>query len=312
MRSRIAAASIFLLVAALPLAAQVSGGPSSETALDPAQNRPSQIAVASADGMNVYSGTVVLDGRGEAWVIMPASFEPLNQDFSYQLTAIGAPAPRLYIAQKLSGNHFKIAGGRRGMEVSWQVTGIRRNEVARAADSTPVVPEKREAEVASIPRPAAPTPAAPASPSPSAPTPAPSPIPMISPSAPAAVPLTGDDIAAIKDMLERQFKDAFESRSMSEMQKLWPDMPRVARNDIANLFQSSDVQDIRMDLKCMPAVTGDRVLAYCSQIFSFSLERKAQAPLQLSVVYRLRRTGTEWHLENSRRNQSASPRGLSD
>jgi hypothetical protein len=47
-------------------------------------------------------------------------------DFRYQLTCIGGFAP-VYIAQEIQNNHFKIAGGRPSMKVSWQVTGIRQD-----------------------------------------------------------------------------------------------------------------------------------------------------------------------------------------
>ena len=66
----------------------------------------------------------------------------------YQLTAIGAPGPNLYIAEEIiseatttgysssnnnnNGNSFKIAGGTSGMKVSWQVTGIRKDAWANA------------------------------------------------------------------------------------------------------------------------------------------------------------------------------------
>ena len=50
----------------------------------------------------------------------------------YQLTAIGAPGPNLYIAEEVADNHFKIAGGRPGLKVSWQVTGIRQDAWANA------------------------------------------------------------------------------------------------------------------------------------------------------------------------------------
>ena len=73
---------------------------------------------------------MVLDRKGEAWINLPDWFEALNRDFRYQLTAIGAPAPKLYIAQEVSGNRFKIAGGQRGGKVSWQVTGIRQDPYA--------------------------------------------------------------------------------------------------------------------------------------------------------------------------------------
>jgi hypothetical protein len=86
--------------------------------------------VESPDMMNIYNGNVTLDAGGEAWVQMPEWFEALNMDFRYLLTAIGTPGPNLFIAQKIENNRFKIAGGLTGMEVSWQVTGIRKDVYA--------------------------------------------------------------------------------------------------------------------------------------------------------------------------------------
>ncbi len=61
--------------------------------------------------MNIYNGTVTLDAHGRATVTMPEWFSALNRDFQYQLTAIGAPGPKLYIASEMYGNAFQIAGG---------------------------------------------------------------------------------------------------------------------------------------------------------------------------------------------------------
>jgi len=80
---------------------------------------------------NVYDGVVVLDAFGEATVELPDWFDVLNKDFRYQLTAIGAPGPNIYIAEKITNNRFKIAGGTSGMEVSWQITGIRQDVYAK-------------------------------------------------------------------------------------------------------------------------------------------------------------------------------------
>ena len=101
--------------------------------LDPANRYLVHSCVESDEMMNIYNGNVTLDARGEATVEMPDWFEALNQDFRYQLTAIGAPGPNLYVAEKISGNRFRIAGGEPGSEVSWQVTGVRHDPLAVAS-----------------------------------------------------------------------------------------------------------------------------------------------------------------------------------
>jgi hypothetical protein len=109
--------------------------------LDPANKYLCHSFVESPDMKNVYDGVVVLDRKGKAEIELPNWFGMLNKDFRYQLTAIGAPGPNLYIAEKISdkttsnknnNSHFKIAGGTSGMEVSWQVTGIRKDHWANA------------------------------------------------------------------------------------------------------------------------------------------------------------------------------------
>lgn len=99
--------------------------------LDPANKYLYHSFVESPDMKNIYDGTVALDGKGEAVVSMPEYFSALNQDFRYQLTAIGKGAPNLHVARKIADNKFKIAGGKPGMEVSWQVTGIRHDAYAQ-------------------------------------------------------------------------------------------------------------------------------------------------------------------------------------
>jgi hypothetical protein len=100
--------------------------------LDPEHKYLSHSFVESPDMLNVYDGTAMLDGRGEAVVMLPTYFEALNRDFRYQLTAIGAPGPNLHISQKIRSNRFVIAGGVPGAEVSWQVTGVRQDAYAEA------------------------------------------------------------------------------------------------------------------------------------------------------------------------------------
>ena len=90
--------------------------------------------------MNIYNGNAVLDGKGEVWVSLPAWFEVLNREFRYQLTCVGGFAP-IYISEEINGNRFKIAGGKPGLKVWWQVTGIRQDAYAKAR---PIVVEQRK------------------------------------------------------------------------------------------------------------------------------------------------------------------------
>jgi hypothetical protein len=92
--------------------------------LDPENKYLYHAAIESSEVLNVYSGNIVLGSNGEAVVQLPGWFQALNTRFRYQLTCVGGFAP-VYIARKIERNRFKIAGGKPGMEVSWQVTGVR-------------------------------------------------------------------------------------------------------------------------------------------------------------------------------------------
>jgi hypothetical protein len=112
--------------------------------LDPENKYLYHSFIESPDMMNVYNGNVILDERGEAWIDLPEWFEALNKEYRYQLTCIGGYAP-VYIAEKISGNRFEIAGGSPGLEVSWQMTGIRHDPYAEQ-HRIPVEEEKAPQE----------------------------------------------------------------------------------------------------------------------------------------------------------------------
>jgi len=110
--------------------------------LDPERKVLRHAAIESNEVLNQYSGNVILDDAGQAWVELPTWFEAINCDYRYQLTCIGTFAP-VYIAEECRGNKFKIAGGKPGMKVSWQVTAVRndayiRSNPFRAEEDAPV------------------------------------------------------------------------------------------------------------------------------------------------------------------------------
>jgi hypothetical protein len=97
--------------------------------LDPENKYLYHSFVESPDMMNVYNGNVTTDGDGFATVEMPEWFEALNRDFRYQLTVIGQFAQAI-IARKVEDNRFTIRTDKPAVEVSWQVTGIRKDPFA--------------------------------------------------------------------------------------------------------------------------------------------------------------------------------------
>jgi hypothetical protein len=112
--------------------------------LDPENKYLYHSFVESPDMMNIYNGIVTLDEHGEATIEMPEWFEALNSGFRYQLTCLGEFAP-VYIAQEIKERKFKIAGGQPGQKVSWQVTGIRQDEWAKA-HRVPIEEDKNDKE----------------------------------------------------------------------------------------------------------------------------------------------------------------------
>jgi hypothetical protein len=102
--------------------------------LDPENKYLYHSFVESPDMMNVYNGNVTTDGSGFAVVELPEWFEALNRDFRYQLTVLGDgeswAQARVY--RKVAGNRFTIQTTQPLVEVSWLVTGIRKDAFAEA------------------------------------------------------------------------------------------------------------------------------------------------------------------------------------
>ena len=110
--------------------------------LDPANRELQHGFVESDEHKNIYDGIVTLDANGEAVVEFPDWFEVVNTDFRYQLTCVGGYAP-VCIAETIADQTMTIAGGQPGLQVSWQVTGIRHDPYAL---DHPIIPDKPKPE----------------------------------------------------------------------------------------------------------------------------------------------------------------------
>jgi hypothetical protein len=116
--------------------------------LDPENKYLNHAAIESSEVLNVYSGNITTDVRGDAVVQLPGWFEALNKDFRYQLTVVGTFA-RAIVAEEIKSNRFVIQTDAPNVKVSWQVTGVRSDPTARKFKFE-VEEERQSASAASI------------------------------------------------------------------------------------------------------------------------------------------------------------------
>jgi hypothetical protein len=107
------------------------GGFEIDHPLDPKNKCLRHSFVESPEMLNVYSGNITTDARGEALVTLPDYFDALNHEFCYQLTVIGQFAHAI-VAREIRRNQFTIKSDQPRVKVSWQVTGIRKDPWAIA------------------------------------------------------------------------------------------------------------------------------------------------------------------------------------
>lgn len=123
------------------------GGFTIDHPLDPEHRFLSHSFVESPEMTNMYTGRATTGADGLAWVELPAYFEALNRDVSYQLTTVGGAAS-VSIAEEVSGNRFAIRSEQPGVTVCWLVTGVRQdpwadqNRIVAEADKPADAAEK--------------------------------------------------------------------------------------------------------------------------------------------------------------------------
>jgi hypothetical protein len=104
--------------------------------LDPENAYLYHASIESNEAINVYSGTVKTDYAGYATITMPAWFDALNENIRYQLTVIEDKDEDTFVlakvARKMSNNQFTIRTSQGEVEVSWQITGTRKDAFIKA------------------------------------------------------------------------------------------------------------------------------------------------------------------------------------
>ncbi len=111
---------------------KAGGGYQIDHPADPENKYLNHCFVESPEMMNVYRGRATFDANGEAVINLPSYFSAAAETPEYQLTPIGQAMPDLHVAEEIIDGVFKLAGGRTGKSVSWQVTAARADKWAKA------------------------------------------------------------------------------------------------------------------------------------------------------------------------------------
>lgn len=95
--------------------------------LDPDHKYLMHYCTEGPEPLNSYSGTVTTKGDGYAWVELPNYFAEINRDIRYQLTVVDESGEftMAIVSKKVNGNRFQIRTSKPGVEVSWEVKGVR-------------------------------------------------------------------------------------------------------------------------------------------------------------------------------------------
>lgn len=101
---------------------------------DPYNSTLRHACIESDEYKNVYDGVATTDTQGYATVILPDWFDAINEKFRYQLTVLdeGNDFVLAKVSRKIEGNEFTIRTSKPNIEVSWQVTGVRKDAYVKA------------------------------------------------------------------------------------------------------------------------------------------------------------------------------------
>lgn len=99
---------------------------------DPENKELWHASIESDQYINVYSGNVTTDATGYATITLPAWMEATNHNFRYQLTVIDEGEQQTdfvmaRVVSKVADNKFAIKTSAPNVEVSWQLTGERKD-----------------------------------------------------------------------------------------------------------------------------------------------------------------------------------------
>ena len=100
---------------------------------DPANYNLLHYCSESPQPQNFYSGNVVTDALGYAWISLPDYFAEINKEFKYQLTIIDTTDDFVLakVSREIEDNRFQVRTSKPKVKVSWRVEATRNDPYVR-------------------------------------------------------------------------------------------------------------------------------------------------------------------------------------
>src|SRR5208282_3273949 len=107
------------------------------------------------------------------------------------------------------------------------------------------------------------------------------------------------EVGAVREALTR-FKEAYETLSIDEVQKMWPSMSKAQKSGLKDTFNRAKALHLQYEGCNEPIVAGDTAKISCTQIMTLNWDGKLQAPQSNPVIISFKKTGNGWLVDDLR------------
>ncbi len=117
---------------------------------------------------------------------------------------------------------------------------------------------------------------------------------------PPAAPVVNPEVKAVRDTIER-FREAYQLRSIEELQKIWRSIPKRTRDALRETFTNRDIRAITVRYDCAgePAITGDSAQWDCSETLTYTTNT-VQRPQTVPIRFLLKKLSGTWYVDDHR------------
>lgn len=119
----------------------------------------------------------------------------------------------------------------------------------------------------------------------------------VSQPSPPPPPPPNPDIKAIEETIHVRYKNALETRLISQVKNVWPQISKEAENQLKTAFAEPGVKAEIFNFKCgVPKITEDSAEYACLQTITYNKNNKLHQVASNNIVFQLKKNGDIWYI----------------